>query len=131
MQATVELLELRPASIEHIDRVLFDQTKGQLEFKAARDLLELDEKPCESILLVEFYDDEAAARLHSLGQRRLGLRTTICKTNTEINLVLGMRKAGLTLLTGRKGNAKPVTCVEDKAVRPEHLPLRCWSAIDR
>ncbi|MGI9088871.1 MAG: FAD-binding oxidoreductase, partial [Chthoniobacterales bacterium] len=37
MQATVELLELRPAAIEHIDRVLFDQTKGQLEFKAVRD----------------------------------------------------------------------------------------------
>ena len=29
----------------------------QLEFKAARDFLELDAKPCESILIVEFYDD--------------------------------------------------------------------------
>ena len=42
MQATVELLDLKPAAIEHIDRVLLDQTKGQLEFQAARDLLELD-----------------------------------------------------------------------------------------
>jgi Fe-S oxidoreductase len=41
-QATVELLDLKPASIEHIDRVLFDQTKGQLQFQPARDLLELD-----------------------------------------------------------------------------------------
>ena len=42
MQATVDLLDLKPAAIEHIDRVLLDQTRGQLEFLAARDLLELD-----------------------------------------------------------------------------------------
>jgi len=39
MQATVELLDLKPAAIEHLDRVLLDQSKGQLEFQAARDLL--------------------------------------------------------------------------------------------
>src|SRR6266536_18024 len=57
MQATVDLLDLKPAAIEHIDRPLLDQTKGQLHFQAARDLLELDTKPCESILIVEFYED--------------------------------------------------------------------------
>src|SRR3954469_6357744 len=59
MQATVELLDLKPAAIEHIDRPLFDGTKGQLQFQAARDLLELDTKACESILIVEFYEDVA------------------------------------------------------------------------
>src|SRR5205809_2899562 len=67
MQATVELLDLKPAAIEHIDRPLLDQTKGQLHFQAARDLLELDTKPCEAILIVEFYDD---ARNDGLGSRR-------------------------------------------------------------
>src|SRR5512140_1118078 len=57
MQATVELLDLKPAAIEHMDRVLLDQTIGQLEFQAARDLLELDFKPCQSILAVEFFED--------------------------------------------------------------------------
>src|SRR4029077_10482634 len=42
MQATVALIDLKPAAIEHIDRPLLDQTKGQLHFQAARDLLELD-----------------------------------------------------------------------------------------
>ena len=51
----------KPAAIEHMDRVLFDQTRGQLNFKAARDLLELDAKPCEAILLVEFFDDAGDA----------------------------------------------------------------------
>src|SRR5207244_6061455 len=76
MQATVELLDLKPAAIEHLDRVLLDQTKGQLEFKAARDLLELDHKPCQSILAVEFFE-EVRDRLAALARKKLGLRTTI------------------------------------------------------
>jgi len=55
MQATVELLGLAPAAIEHIDRLLFDQTRGQRAYQPARDLLGLDREPCESILLVEFF----------------------------------------------------------------------------
>ncbi|MEY2548084.1 MAG: hypothetical protein QOD64_666, partial [Verrucomicrobiota bacterium] len=121
MQATVELLELKPSAIEHIDRPLFDQTKGQLHFEPARQLLELDTKPCESILIVEFYDD-VAERLQLLETKRLGLRTTICTQPAEMNLVWGMRKAGLSLLTGRKGAAKPVAFIEDAAVRPSQLP---------
>ncbi|HZQ48587.1 MAG TPA: FAD-linked oxidase C-terminal domain-containing protein [Verrucomicrobiae bacterium] len=122
MQATVELLDLKPAAIEHVDRVLFDQTKGQLQFKAARDLLELDGQPCEAILMVEFFNENVPERLAALSQKRLGLRTTILKSAAEINLVWGMRKAGLSLLTGCKGNAKPATCIEDTAVRPAQLP---------
>ena len=121
MQATVELLELKPSAIEHIDRPLFDQTKGQLNFEAARQLLELDTRPCESILIVEFYDD-VTERLALVSGKRLGLRTTICTKPAEMNLVWAMRKAGLSLLTGRKGAAKPVAFIEDAAVRPADLP---------
>ncbi len=122
MQATVELLDLKPAAIEHVDHVLFDQTKGQLAFQAARDLLELDTKPCRALLVVEFFDENIAERLAALSKKRLGLRTTILRNNTEINLVWAMRKAGLSLVTSCKGSAKPVTCIEDTAVRPEQLP---------
>jgi FAD/FMN-containing dehydrogenase/Fe-S oxidoreductase len=121
MQATVALLDLQPSAIEHIDRVLFDQTRGQLAFESARQLLELDTKPCESVLIVEFQED-VAERLASLGQRGLGLRTTICRDDAEMALVWSMRKAGLSLLTGRSGPAKPVAGIEDVAVLPKHLP---------
>lgn len=121
MQATVDLLDLKPAAIEHVDRVLFEQTRGQLNFKAARDLLELDAKPCEAILLVEFFDD-AGDRLDALGTKRLGMRTLLLRDNASMNLVWNMRKAGLSLLTGCKGDAKPVTAIEDTAVRPQQLP---------
>jgi FAD/FMN-containing dehydrogenase/Fe-S oxidoreductase len=121
MQATEELLELQPAAIEHIDRPLFDQTRGQREFQAARDLLELDAKPCESILIVEFFED-VKERLALLKKKKLGLRQLILRTQTEADLVWSVRKAGLSLLTGCKGSAKPACFIEDAAVRPQDLP---------
>jgi FAD/FMN-containing dehydrogenase/Fe-S oxidoreductase len=121
MQATVELLDLKPAAIEHIDRPLLDQTKGQRHFQAARDLLELDTKPCESILIVEFYDN-VAERLSVLESREIGLRTKILSDPAQMNLVWSVRKSGLSLLTGCVGAAKPVAFIEDAAVRPAQLP---------
>ncbi len=121
MQTTVELVDLKPAAIEHIDHPLLDQTKGQLLFQAARDLLELDTKPCESILLVEFYED-VAERLSLLQARKLGLRTKILTDSAQMNLVWSVRKSGLSLLTGCIGPAKPVAFIEDAAVRPAQLP---------
>jgi FAD/FMN-containing dehydrogenase/Fe-S oxidoreductase len=121
MQATVELLDVKPAAIEHIDRPLLDQTKGQLHFQAARDLLELDTKPCESILIVEFYGD-VAERLSILESRKIGLRKKILTDATQMNLVWSVRKSGLSLLTGCLGAAKPVAFIEDAAVRPAQLP---------
>jgi FAD/FMN-containing dehydrogenase/Fe-S oxidoreductase len=121
MQATVELIDLKPAAIEHIDRPLLDQTKGQLHFQAARDLLELDAKPCEAILLVEFYDN-VAERLSILQSRKLGLRSKILTDAKQMDLVWSVRKAGLSLLTGCVGAAKPVAFIEDAAVRPGQLP---------
>src|SRR5205807_707742 len=121
MQATVSLIDLKPAAIEHIDRPLLDQTKGQLHFQAARDLLELDTNPCEALLLVEFYDD-VAEKLSILQSRNLGLRTKVSRDANEMNLVWMVRKAGLSLLTGCVGPAKPVAFIEDAAVRPAQLP---------
>jgi FAD/FMN-containing dehydrogenase/Fe-S oxidoreductase len=121
MQATVALLDLKPAAIEHVDRPLLDQTNGQLHFQAARDLMELDAQPCGAILLVEFYDD-VSEKLSILQTRNLGLRTKICRDANEMNLVWSVRKAGLSLLTGCVGPAKPVAFIEDAAVRPAQLP---------
>jgi Fe-S oxidoreductase len=146
MQATVELLDLKPAAIEHIDRPLFDGTKGQLQFQAARDLLELESKPCESVLIVEFYEDatrsdpesfrgrnmtagkpsflgsSVAERLAILEGRKIGLRTKIITDPAQMNMVWSVRKSGLSLLTGCIGPAKPVAFIEDAAVRPAQLP---------
>jgi FAD/FMN-containing dehydrogenase/Fe-S oxidoreductase len=121
METTVALLDLKPAAIEHLDRVLLDQTRGQREFQAARDLLELEFKPCQSILAVEFFDD-VDDPLAALAKRKLGLRKMILKSQAEANLIWALRRAGLSLMTGRKSDAKPTTGIEDTAVRPKDLP---------
>jgi len=121
LQAATQLLDLKPAAIEHIDRLLLDRTRGQLQFQAARDLLELETRPCEAMLIVEFFE-EVSDRQALLEKRKLGLRTRILETPEEAELVWSLRKAGLSLLTGCKGAAKPVTFIEDTAVRPQDLP---------
>ena len=120
MQATVELLDLLPVAIEHLDRILIDQTRGRREFQAARDLLDFDARPCESVLAVEFYGD-VEAKIAAIGKINLGVRKRILQTMAEIRQFWNLRKAGLSLLTSRKGAAKPVACIEDTAVRPEDL----------
>jgi FAD/FMN-containing dehydrogenase/Fe-S oxidoreductase len=121
MQAGVELLDLQPAAIEHIDRLLLDQTRGQGAFAAARELLELDQHPCEAMLLVEFFED-TAGRLAQLAQRRFGLRHRLVTAPAEMDLVWNLRKAGLSLLQSCPGKSKPVEGIEDAAVRPQQLP---------
>ena len=121
MAATQELFALAPAAIEYLDRPLFDQTRGQREFQAVRDLLGLDTSPCESILLVEFYDG-AKDKLSQLVKMKIGRRRLLLKNNRERDLVWALRKAGLSLLTSRKGDAKPACFIEDTAVRPQDLP---------
>lgn len=121
MQASVDVADLNPSAIEHIDRILFDQTRGQRLFEQARDLLDLDDHPCESILMIEFQED-VTDRLAQLKKRRLGRRQLMLQDSSSMQLVWQLRKAGLSLLTGCKGAAKPTTGIEDTAVRPEVLP---------
>ena len=121
MQATVEILDLKPAAIELLDRLLLDQSRGQREFQVARDLLELDALPTAGVLAIEFYGD-VEPKLEALEKKPLGTRKKIMQTLAQINQVWALRKAGLSLLTGCKGGAKPVTCIEDAAVRPKDLP---------
>lgn len=121
MQATVDILDLEPVAVEHVDRVLFDQTCGQVAFAPARAYLRLEEEPCEAFLIVEFFDD-CEDKLAELARRNIGLRKLCTSAAPEMNMVWDLRKKGLTLLTGCKGSAKPTEGIEDTAVRPEQLP---------
>jgi FAD/FMN-containing dehydrogenase/Fe-S oxidoreductase len=121
MRATVDLLDLEPVAIEHIDRVLLDQTREQIAFAPARAFLGIDAEPCEAMLIVEFFD-EVEEKLAELSRRRIGIRRICTNDVNEMNLVWDLRKKGLTLLTSIKGSAKPTEGLEDAAVRPEQLP---------
>ncbi len=121
LQATVELGDIGAAAIEHLDRAVFDQTRGQRAFAAARDLLRLDDRPCGAMLLVEFFDDDGD-RLAALERLGLGQRTQLFAAPSDQELVWSLRRAGLSLLTSRAGAAKPVSGLEDVCVLPGRLP---------
>jgi len=122
MAATVELASLGPAAIEHLDSPVFDESRGRLEFAAARTLLELDDKPCESLLLVEFFEDVDDC-LAELSKMRIGDRIIICQDEVEQELVWDLRRSGLSLVTSCVGAAKPAPVIEDACVKPEDLPV--------
>ncbi|MGI6139438.1 MAG: FAD-binding and (Fe-S)-binding domain-containing protein [Candidatus Hydrogenedentales bacterium] len=120
-EATASILDLEPVGVEIIDDLLFNQTKGQSAFARARALLELDDKPCKAILLVEFYDHQED-KVEALLQRNLGIRRHVCNGSEEKDQIWKLRKSGLSLLTGCAGPAKPTAGIEDVAVPPHTLP---------
>ncbi|HIG27728.1 MAG TPA: FAD-binding oxidoreductase [Verrucomicrobiales bacterium] len=122
MEAAVKLKHLDPVAIEHIDRILLDQTRGLPGFQQARRLMSLDERPCESLLMVEFYDHQVEPGLNGVQQLYPGVRSVLLRKPDDMNAIWFLRKAGLSLLTSCPGPAKPTTGIEDVVVRPEQLP---------
>ncbi len=120
MNAINPLMKFQPASIEHIDDILFNQTRGQRNFEPVRQLLGLDKSNCGSLLFVEFFDPPQEL-IEEVLNLKLGKKSIYCKDVNQRNMLWEFRKAGLSLLTGMKGSAKPATGVEDTAVRPTEL----------
>jgi FAD/FMN-containing dehydrogenase/Fe-S oxidoreductase len=125
LEAVPLMLACEPAAIELTDRYILDLTRGNLALAAKRAFLDGDP---EAIQAVEFYGDsldEVRARLEHLKQalRRAGYGYSYVDAITaeEQARVWDVRKAGLGLLMGLKGDAKPIGFVEDTAVPPEHL----------
>src|SRR5256885_14523139 len=81
-----------------------------------------------AILIVEYAgasDDEVRAKVAELEARRarerFGYAATLAFDPAEQQSIWKLRKAGLGLLLGMKGDKKPIAFVEDTAVAPEHL----------
>jgi FAD/FMN-containing dehydrogenase/Fe-S oxidoreductase len=125
LEALNEILALQPAAVELIDRMLLDLTRMQPAF--SRMMTSIHGNP-DAVLLVEFFgenDAEVSARLDLLEQRlRACGRGAACvralHPEEQAN-VWAIRKAGLGLLSSMRGDAKPISFVEDTAVAPELL----------
>ena len=126
MRAVTPILETHPSALELIDKMILDQTKGSIELSKQRTWVEGDPH---AVLVVEYYGDsqeEVDSQLDALEKlmNSAGLgygfrRATSAKEQEDI---WNIRKAGLGLLMGIVGDAKPVAFVEDAAVRPDLLP---------
>ena len=82
-----------------------------------------------AILIVEYAgesDAEVKSKVEALedlrGRDRFGYASHIALDTDEQQSIWKLRKAGLGLLLGMKGEAKPIAFIEDTAVDPKHLP---------
>ena len=126
MEAMQPILECNPTAVELIDKTILDMARGSLEFSRLTTFIEGEPA---ALLAVEFYgetESELASQLGSLEKKLkgagFGYAFVHCFTEAEKSRVWETRKAGLGLLMGMKGDAKPVGFVEDAAVPIEHLP---------
>lgn len=119
------LLETNPAAVELIDRPLLDLTRQHIEY---RSLLTFVEGDPAALLIVEYYgDSESQLEAHLQNLRRslknaahAGVVTYAVTAKEQYN-VWAVRKAGLGLLSSARGDAKPLSFIEDAAVPVEYL----------
>ncbi|MDD5508277.1 MAG: FAD-linked oxidase C-terminal domain-containing protein [Bacteroidales bacterium] len=123
--ANLIALSHHPGAIELIDHHILDQTKHNLEQSKNRFFVQGDPA---AVLIIEFARDTreeiisiAASIQAEMQQAGYGYHFPLL-FGSDIPKVWSLRKAGLGLLTNIPGDAKPVSIVEDTAVRPIDLP---------
>jgi FAD/FMN-containing dehydrogenase/Fe-S oxidoreductase len=126
LEASQAILETRPYALESTDKMILNLARGNIE--QSRKLGFVQGNP-ESLLMVEYAGDTLDAvkqqvyRLEELRKaRRIGYAASLAFKPEEVRAIWGVRKAGLGLLLGTKGDKKPIAFVEDTAVEPAKLP---------
>lgn len=123
--AIPDILETDPSASELLDRHLMDLARAQPEW--AKKLHFVDGDPA-AVLLTEYYGESEAEIEKKLAHLQQHLRARGW-TGTVVTLldpahqkdVWDVRKAGLNILMGRRGDYKPVPGIEDVSVPPESL----------
>jgi FAD/FMN-containing dehydrogenase/Fe-S oxidoreductase len=125
LEATVAAVKHDPAAVELMDRPILELTKHNIEQNRNRFFVEGEP---EAILAVEFYaetreelEQKAARLIEDFKEQGFGYSYPMVWPPDD-KRVWELRKAGLGLLMGTKGDTKPVTVVEDTAVAVEVLP---------
>jgi FAD/FMN-containing dehydrogenase/Fe-S oxidoreductase len=120
------LIALRhhPAAVELMDRTIVDLTAGNITQRKNRFFVEGSPG---AILIIEFVADTmdeiysyAAAMEKDFRAAGIGYHFPVI-TGTDISRVWNLRKAGLGVLSKMKGDAKPVSVIEDTSVVPSKL----------
>ena len=124
-KANLIALAHRPAAVELMDGKILELSFQNIELK--RNTTFIVGIPA-AVLIVEFWGDtreEIDAQASAFEQEAMasGLVSTCTRVyGSEVSKVWDLRKAGLGVLSGMKGDAKPIGVVEDTAVAPERLP---------
>jgi FAD/FMN-containing dehydrogenase/Fe-S oxidoreductase len=126
MESTQHIVKLGPAAVELVDRTMIELARDIPMFRATVDRFVQGEP--EAILLTEFAGPDADDNLRRLKQLvelmgDLGFPDSVIEATDPAfqSAVWNVRKEGLNIMMSMKGDGKPVSFIEDCAVRLEDL----------
>ncbi len=121
MENTRHLVELAPAAVELVDRTMINLAREIPIFRATVDRFVQGEP--DALLLVEFAGEDHDEQVRKLGElvdlmAELGFPGAVVEaTDPQFQKdVWEVRKSGLNIMMSMKGDAKPVSFIEDCAV---------------
>jgi FAD/FMN-containing dehydrogenase/Fe-S oxidoreductase len=124
-QANLVALSHKPGAVEMMDEIILELTKGNPEQLKNRSFIKGNPG---AILIIEFEREtiQEIEQIHreltrDLQKEGLGYYFPLL-FEPETTKVWNLRKAGLGVLSNMKGDARPVSIVEDTAVNVEILP---------
>lgn len=125
LEANLVALKFKPGAVELMDKTILDLTKDNHEQQKNRFFIEGEPG---AILMIEFARESkeeivelAKDMENNMRASGFGYHFPVVWGN-DIKKVWNLRKAGLGILSNLKGDAKPVSVIEDTAVHPKDLP---------
>ncbi len=112
---TLEILSLKPLTLEVIDHRIIEAGRNAPAFKNALHWLPAGSLP--ALLVVEFDGPEGMEKAKSLEKRG----ATIISAPDVMKQVWELRKAGLGLLLSKRGFTRAIAFLEDISIPPKHL----------
>lgn len=120
--ANLVTLRHNPVAVELMDGKILELCRNNRTQDRNRFFIEGEPA---ALIIAEFNGEEVDVNADALEKELLaqGLAYHCSRVyGDDINRVWALRKAGLGVLTGVKGDAKPIGVIEDTAVAPERLP---------
>ena len=121
-RANLMALKHNPTAVELMDGYILELCKDNPAQQRNRFFVEGDPA---AILVIELRGENLEQRVAAAEGDLIASGLAYCCTKVDANdmhRVWALRKAGLGVLSGMKGDAKPVGVIEDTAVAPEVLP---------
>lgn len=120
--ANLVALRHHPVAVELMDGKILELGKDNPEARKNRFFVEGDPA---ALIIAEFNGDDMETNASALEEdlKKEGLAYTCTRVyNKDVSRVWALRKAGLGVLSGMKGDAKPIGVIEDTAVDPAAMP---------
>jgi FAD/FMN-containing dehydrogenase/Fe-S oxidoreductase len=126
LESSPDILTTGPYAVELTDKLILDLARENIEQRQRMGFVQGDPQ---AIMLVEYAGetaDEVRGKVEAFEalreRKRIGYAGHLAFDPGEQQSIWKLRKAGLGLLLGMKGDKKPIAFVEDTAVEPAKLP---------